>query len=61
MSWWYGKLPIAECLILAGLGRILFQLVFAVTGWPVSLIDFLIPLAVVIFGLVLRLRRLRYP
>jgi hypothetical protein len=59
--WWYGKLPIAECLILAGLGRIVFEFVFAANGWPVSRSDFLIPLAIAIFGFVSRARGLRYP
>jgi hypothetical protein len=60
-SWWLGKLPIAETLIFLGLGRIVYQLVFAFTGWPISRNDFLISLAVTIFGFALRLRKLRYP
>jgi hypothetical protein len=63
MIWrWYGRLPLAECLILAGLGRIVYEIAFtAFTGWTVTRDDFLISLAVVIFGFVLRSRKLRYP
>ena len=60
-SWWLGKLPIAETLILVGLGSIVYQLASALTGSSVSRDDFLIPLAITIFGFVLRLRKLRYP
>jgi hypothetical protein len=61
MMWWYGRLPIAETLILVGFARILYELVFAVTGWPVHLEDLLFPLAVVAIGFIIRARRLRYP
>ena len=63
MIWrWYGRLPLAECLIAAGLGRIVYECAFAAfTSWSVTRDDFLIPLAVAIFGFVLRSRRLRYP
>ena len=60
-SWWLGKLPFAETLILIGLGSMVYQLVYALTGSPVSRENFLVPLAVMIFGLALRLRKLRYP
>ena len=61
-SWWLGKLPIAETLILVGLQSIVYRLAyFALTGSSVSRNDFLISLAVTIFGFALRLRKLRYP
>ena len=59
--WWMGRLQLAETLILIGLGGILYQFMYVVTGWPASRSGFLTSLAVAILGFVLRLRRLRYP
>jgi hypothetical protein len=63
MIWrWYGKLPLAECLIIGGLGRIVYDVAFTeFSGWSVPWKEYLTFLAVAIFGFVLRSRRLRYP